>query len=168
MTAGRLSLEIERVHEREQREVPCLRKTVLALRLSSKKGILRVSLDVCEIGFWRVENTFRWGVVFLVEKPYSWQRRPVPCLGTTDSKHEYVICIWEQILGENPFVSDCLEDNQKRLLGKRKRKYFFLSVFGQPGRWNTEPHDLHSRFQLPSVKYAVDYKSMIGGYKPYK
>ena len=40
----------EKAHERKQIEVPCLRKRVLALRLSFKKGILLVSLDVSEKG----------------------------------------------------------------------------------------------------------------------
>ncbi len=51
MTAGCMPLESERENEREQREVTCLKKTVLALLFSSKKGNLVVSLDVSEIGF---------------------------------------------------------------------------------------------------------------------
>jgi hypothetical protein len=42
---------------REQRQAPCLRKTVLALRLTSKE-ILLVRLDVSDMGFLRIENTF--------------------------------------------------------------------------------------------------------------
>ena len=65
MTSGGVCQEIVRVHEREQGQTPCLRKTVLTLRLSSK-GILLVRLDVSDMGFLRVENTFRWER-FLVE-----------------------------------------------------------------------------------------------------
>jgi hypothetical protein len=46
MTAGCVPQESDRVHEREQREVTCLRKTVLTLLLSSKKGNLVVSQDL--------------------------------------------------------------------------------------------------------------------------
>ena len=48
---------------------------------------------------------------------------------------------------------------RKRLLEKEREKYIFPFLFSWKDRW--------SRFQLPSVKYAVDYKSMKGGYKPY-
>jgi len=68
------------------------------------------------------------------------------------------VCIWEQILWEKSHPYCCTD--KKNGWGKRERKYFYFSVFraiAHLALWS----------QLPSVKYvyAVDYKSMIGGYR---
>ena len=48
---------------------------------------------------------------------------------------------------------------------KERETYFLFCLPRQLGHWNTDPKDLlHSHFQLPSNKYVVDYKSMMGGY----
>ncbi len=54
----------------------------------------------------------------------------------------------------------CLS-GKKNGLGKKEEKVFFLICFS-----HDSPFAPMSRSRLPSVKYvyAVDYKSMIGGY----
>ncbi len=78
----------------------------------------------------------------------------------TANTSAYVYCLYLRIKYEG-------KNSPLRQVGSEKRrKIFFLSVFVQDRvarpLVTLEPM---SRFQLPSVKDAVDYKSMIRGYR---
>lgn len=145
------SREFTRGKFREQRE-PYFRKIVLSLCLSSKKGILRVILDVSEMEFWRVENTFRWGDVFLVEERYHGQCMSVPCvtpcLDTTDGKHVYNTSYLRTNTRIKLHLSlFVLQRVQISWLKNERENYFFFPVFTAAGtltirvcRWLQESH----------------------------
>ena len=57
-----------------------------------------------------------------------------------------------------------LTESPKRLV-KKKRKSVFFPVFRDSRDIETLIPKTFVHARLPSVKYAVDYKSMIGGYK---
>jgi hypothetical protein len=64
-------------------------------------------------------------------------------------------CIWDQILGRHlPSFALTYKRLEKRLAKKKERGHIFHLFSCR-------------RFQITSVKYAVAYQSMIGGYKTY-
>ena len=149
----------ERMSERAREEQFCFLETVLPHTSRTRKGIVLQQRQFFLVRAVREKlssEKYLWTEgVFLAESQYSWQCEHVLCLGAIDTSNKYVgtVCIWKQILWD--FSHRLLVVWIRNRLGKKEiESIFSFLVF-------------HATPQVPSVKYvyAVDYKSMIGGYR---
>jgi hypothetical protein len=98
-----------------------LRKTVLASRNRNKNEIVLVPIDIIENEFVCKEIPFDERSLFSRET-YSWQCRYVPSLSVVDNTNTKYVCV-------RVYLRNKPSDKKRFGSGKRKRKYFFFSVF---------------------------------------
>ncbi len=126
------------------------------LYLDFNKEIVLVSSDVNENMLLTTGRSF---LVTRVEKRYSWQRSPVPCLVTTDIRHEYVIVLmcWRINTRRRLHFCPCLSHGKsKKVVKKKKEKIFLFFCFATAGtlkHWS--PFDHASNYPALSIPLTI-------------